>query len=169
MTRMQYNWIMRKQLEPREDPESLRGINNFTRRVRGMHIFVGNFTYVSDFLIVEDISSFRDPSLSQVVLGKPFVKMSNMTYNSSLGLVKLTNGAEEIAYKMPHKIEQFNSLSDMEKQHKLSVYFRNEEDKKRGVDYVMNKILGFYKECLELGPGYLTGLEGSGRTSEGVT
>ncbi|GKC32103.1 hypothetical protein Tco_1039397 [Tanacetum coccineum] len=49
---------------------------------------------------------------------------------------------------------------------------RNEEDKRRGVDYVMNKILGFYKECLELGPEYLTGLEGSGSSSsasEGVT
>ncbi|GKD76548.1 hypothetical protein Tco_1339169, partial [Tanacetum coccineum] len=33
-----------------------------------------------------------------------------------------------------------------------SVYFRNEEDKRRGVDYVMSKILGFYKECLELRP-----------------
>ncbi|GJV15461.1 hypothetical protein Tco_1360784 [Tanacetum coccineum] len=99
MTRMQYNWIMSKQFEPREDPEGLRGISNFTGRIRGMHIFVGNFTYVLDFVIVEDISSIIDP--------------------------------------------------------------RNEEDKKRGVDYVMNKILRFYKECLELGPKYLTGLEES--------
>ncbi|GKG05706.1 hypothetical protein Tco_0325792, partial [Tanacetum coccineum] len=42
------------------------------------------------------------------------------------------------------------------------VYFRNEEDKRRGVEYVMNKILRFYKECLELGPEYLTRLEDEG-------
>nr|GEW21828.1 protein kinase-like domain, concanavalin A-like lectin/glucanase domain protein [Tanacetum cinerariifolium] len=66
---------------------------------------------------------------------------------------------------MSHKIEKFNSLSDLEKEHTQSVYFRNEEDKKKGVDYVMNKVLGFYKECLEIGPEYLTGLDGS-RTSE---
>ncbi|GJT48827.1 hypothetical protein Tco_0974984 [Tanacetum coccineum] len=118
-----------------------------------------NFTYVLDFMIVEDISSIINPGLSQVVLGKPFVEISNMTHDLSLGIVKFTNGANEIAYKMPHKIEQFNSLSDLEKEHTKSVYFRNEEDKRRGVDYVMNKILGFYKECLELGPEYLTGLE----------
>ncbi|GJR33580.1 hypothetical protein Tco_1209264 [Tanacetum coccineum] len=116
MTRMQYNWIVRKQLEPREDPESLRGISNFTGRVRGMHIFVGNFTCVLDFIIVEDISSVIDPRLSQV-------------------------------------------------EHTQLVYFRNEEDMRRGVDYVMNKILGFYKECLELGHEYVTGLEGSGSGS----
>ncbi|GKD91216.1 hypothetical protein Tco_1366723 [Tanacetum coccineum] len=131
MTRMLYNWIMRKQLEPREDPEGFRGIRNFTGRIKGMHIFVGNFTYVSDFMIVEDISSIIDPRL-------------------------FMNGIDEIAYKMPHKIEQYNSLSDLEKEHAKSVYFRNEEDKRRGVDYVMSKILGFYKECLELGPEYLT-------------
>ncbi|GJS19902.1 hypothetical protein Tco_0448534 [Tanacetum coccineum] len=115
MTRMQCNWIMRKQLEPREDPESLRGIR----------------------------------------------------------IVKFTNGVDEIAYKMPHKIEQFNLLSDLEKVYTQSVYFRNEEDKRREVDYVMNKILGFYKECLELGPKYLTGLErsssGDNANDKGVT
>ncbi|GJV42062.1 hypothetical protein Tco_1420502 [Tanacetum coccineum] len=162
MTRMQYNWIMRKQLEPREDPEGIRGINNFTGRIKGMHIFVGNFTYVSDFMIVEDISLIIDPRLSQVVLGKPFVEISNMTHDLSLGVVKFTDETNEIAYKMPHKIEQYNSLSDLKKEHTKSVYLRNEEDKRRGVDYVMSKILGFYKKRLELGPEYLNGLEDEG-------
>ncbi|GKD12378.1 hypothetical protein Tco_1196785 [Tanacetum coccineum] len=162
MTHMQYNWIMRKQLEPREDPEGIRGIRNFTRRIKGMHIFVGNFTYVSDFMIVEDISSIIDPRLSQVVLWKPFVKVSNMTHYLFLGVVEFTDETNEIAYKMPHKIEQYNSLSDLEKEHMKSFYFRNEEDKRKGVEYVMNKILGFYKECLELGSEYLTGLEDEG-------
>ncbi|GJX73130.1 hypothetical protein Tco_0311725 [Tanacetum coccineum] len=127
-----------------------------------MHIFVGNFTYVSYFMIVEDISSIIDPRLSQVVLEKSFVEISNMTYDLSLGVVNFTDGADEIAYKMPHKIEKFNSLSDLEKEHIKSAYFRNEEHKRRRVNYVMNKILGFYKECLELGPKYLTGIEEEG-------
>ncbi|GJW69710.1 putative reverse transcriptase domain-containing protein [Tanacetum coccineum] len=71
---------------------------------------------------------------------------------------------------MPHKIEQYNSLSDLEKEHTKSVYLRNEEDKRRGVEYVMSKVLGFYKECLELGPEYLTGVEDEGEvTGDGVT
>ncbi|GKE37676.1 hypothetical protein Tco_1461081 [Tanacetum coccineum] len=35
-------------------------------------------------------------------------------------------------------------------------YHKNEEDKRRGVKYMMNKILRFYKEYLELGPEYFT-------------
>ncbi|GJW73564.1 hypothetical protein Tco_0132934 [Tanacetum coccineum] len=107
----------------KEDPEGIRGISNFTGRIRGMHIFVGNFTYVSDFMIVEDISSIINHRLSQVVLGKLFVEISNMTHDLSLGIV------------------------------------RNEDDKRRGVEYVMNKIWRFYKECLKLGSKYLIGLE----------
>ncbi|GKA10996.1 hypothetical protein Tco_0690429 [Tanacetum coccineum] len=80
----------------------------------------------------------------------------NMTINRSSDVYK--HGTDEIAYKMPHKIEQYNSLSDLEKEHIKLVYLRNEEDKRRGVEYAMSKILRFYKECLELGPEYLTGV-----------
>ncbi|GJS38032.1 hypothetical protein Tco_0536414 [Tanacetum coccineum] len=63
MTRMIYNWIRRRKLDPRENANG--GISNFTGRIKGMHVFIGNFTYVIDFMIIEDISTLR---LSQVVL-----------------------------------------------------------------------------------------------------
>ncbi|GJR34618.1 putative ribonuclease H-like domain-containing protein [Tanacetum coccineum] len=126
MTRMMYNWIMRRKLDHREN--SNRGINNFTGRIKGTHVFVGNFTFITDFMIVEDISSIIDPRLSQVVLGRPFIEISNMTHDPPEGVVRFTNRNDE-------------------------------EDKRRGVEYVMSKILGFYKECLELGPEYLTGMD----------
>nr|GFD17040.1 protein kinase-like domain, concanavalin A-like lectin/glucanase domain protein [Tanacetum cinerariifolium] len=66
---------------------------------------------------------------------------------------------------MPHKIEQYNSLSNLEKEHTKSVNHRNEEDKRRGVEYVMSKILGFYKECMELGPEYLTRMQDEGEVT----
>nr|GEZ08981.1 MAK10-like protein [Tanacetum cinerariifolium]GEZ08987.1 MAK10-like protein [Tanacetum cinerariifolium] len=64
---------------------------------------------------LEDISSIIDHRLSQVVLGKPFVDISNMTHEPPNGVVRFTNRTDEMAYKMPHKIEQYNSLSDLEK------------------------------------------------------
>ncbi|GKC78719.1 hypothetical protein Tco_1129493 [Tanacetum coccineum] len=57
-------------------------------------------------------------------------------------VVRFTNGADEIAYKMPHKIEQYNSQSDLEREHTKSIYLRNEEDKRRGVElYLMRRSL----------------------------
>ncbi|GJR19618.1 hypothetical protein Tco_0968145 [Tanacetum coccineum] len=141
------------------------GISNFTRRIKGIHVFIGNFTYVVDFMIVEDISLIIDPRLSQVVPGRPFIEISNMTHDLPEGIVRFTNGDDNVTYKMPHKIEQYNSLSNLEKQHTKLVYLRNEEDKRRGVDYVMSKILGFNMECLELGPKYVTGLDDEGEAT----
>ncbi|GJY43603.1 hypothetical protein Tco_0431816 [Tanacetum coccineum] len=45
---------------------------------------------LTHFMIVEDISSIIDLRLSQVVLGKPFVEVSNMTHDSSIGVEKFT-------------------------------------------------------------------------------
>ncbi|GJZ52287.1 hypothetical protein Tco_0606802 [Tanacetum coccineum] len=123
-------------------------------------------------MFIEIVKKYDDPSEEELgedentIIGgleieyfDIFPTRSELAY---LRVVRFTNGIDEITYKMPHKIEQYNSLSDLEKEHTKSVNFRNKEDKKRGVDYVMSKILGFYKECLELGPEYLTGLEDEG-------
>nr|GEV61014.1 protein kinase-like domain, concanavalin A-like lectin/glucanase domain protein [Tanacetum cinerariifolium] len=124
--------------------------------------------YFDKFLATSELAyhnSIIDPRLSQVVLGKPFVEISNMTHDPPERVARFTNGTDEIAYKMPYKIELYNSLSDLEKEHTKSVYLRNEEDKRRGVEYVMSKILGFYKECLELGPEYLTRIADEGEVT----
>ncbi|GJS43379.1 hypothetical protein Tco_0568422 [Tanacetum coccineum] len=115
--------------------------------------------------IVEDISSIIDPRLSQVVLGKPFVEISSTTHDPPEGVLRFTNRTNEVSYKMSHKIEQYNSLSDLEKEQTKSVYLRNEEDKRRRVEYVMSKILGFYKECLELRPEHMTGVDDEGEVT----
>ncbi|GJZ76733.1 retrotransposon ORF1 [Tanacetum coccineum] len=114
MTRMMYNWIMRRKLDPREDANG--GISNFPGRIKGMNVFIGNFTYVVKFMVVKDISSIIDPRLSQMVLGRPFIEISNMTHDPLEGVIRFINGTDEVAYKMPHKIEQYDSLSDLEKE-----------------------------------------------------
>nr|GEU43418.1 reverse transcriptase domain-containing protein [Tanacetum cinerariifolium] len=151
----------KRKLKPWENTNGR--VSNFTGRVKEMYFFVGNITYVVDFMIIEDIGSIIYPRLSQVVLGKHFVKISNMTHDPLEGIATFTNKNDEVAYNMPHKIEQYNSLSNLEKEHIKLVYLRNKEDKRRGVEYVMNKILGFYKECLELGPEYATVIEDEGK------
>ncbi|GKA01497.1 hypothetical protein Tco_0674162 [Tanacetum coccineum] len=155
--------IIRRKLYPRENANGR--VSNLTGRIKGMYVFVGNFTYIIDFMIIEDVSSIIDPRLSQAVLGKPFMEISNMTHDPPKEVVRFTNGNNEVAYKMPHKIEQYDSLSNLEKEHTKSVYLGNEEDNRRGVEYVMSKILGFYKECLELGPEYLTRMDDEGEVT----
>nr|GEU73491.1 MAK10-like protein [Tanacetum cinerariifolium] len=94
---------IRRRLDPGENLN--RGVSNFTGRIKGRHVFIGNFTYIVGFMIGKDISLIIDPRLSQVVLGKPFVEISNMTHAPPEGVVRFTNRTDEVAYKMPHMIE----------------------------------------------------------------
>nr|GEY71136.1 protein kinase-like domain, concanavalin A-like lectin/glucanase domain protein [Tanacetum cinerariifolium] len=105
--------IMRRKLDPEENAN--RGVCNFTRKINGMHVFIGNFTYVVYFMIIEDVSSIIDPRLSQVVLGKPFVEISNITHDPPEGVVWFTNGDNEVVYKMPHKINNTNHCRTLKK------------------------------------------------------
>ncbi|GJW01897.1 hypothetical protein Tco_1560753 [Tanacetum coccineum] len=54
MTRIIDNWIMRRKLGPRENANG--GFSNFTRRIKGMHVFVGNFTYIVDFILLRTLA-----------------------------------------------------------------------------------------------------------------
>ena len=75
MTRAYYNLIRKEQLGFRIFSNS-GWMSNFVGRVKGLYVFVGNFTYVTDFVIVEDIRLVIDECLTQVVFGKPFVEAS---------------------------------------------------------------------------------------------
>ncbi|GJV82262.1 hypothetical protein Tco_1518132 [Tanacetum coccineum] len=149
MTSLYYNWVMKKQRVPRRDLKNPRKVSNFTRRVRGIHVFIGNFTYIMDFLVVEDAGSAIDNYLSYVVL----------------------DGIDKVAYLMPQKVEQHRLMPNLKKDFMQAVYVRSEDDNKKEVGYVMKKMFVFYKECLELGSEYKVNQDDIGRsvTDDGVT
>ncbi|GJS93968.1 hypothetical protein Tco_0800936 [Tanacetum coccineum] len=65
---LHYNWIMSNRLESRRKPSNPKKICNFMRRVRGLKVFIGNFTYECDFMVLEDTTSVIDHDLSSVVI-----------------------------------------------------------------------------------------------------
>nr|GEX18906.1 hypothetical protein [Tanacetum cinerariifolium] len=152
--------IIRKNDDSREEKHEEEG----STTTKGVEVkYFDMFPTRSGLAYPKYLISIIDPRLSQVVLGRHFVEISNMTHDPPEGVVRFINAADEVSYKMPHKIEQYNSLLDLEKEHTKSVYLRNEEDKRRGVEYIMSKILGFYKECLEIGPKYVIGMDDEGK------
>ncbi|GJW90386.1 hypothetical protein Tco_0167939 [Tanacetum coccineum] len=176
MSRLHYNWIMNKRLGPRRKPSKPRKICNFVGRVKGLKVFVGNFTYECDFMVLEDTTSVIDYDLGLVIFGKSFVEATGLVYDREEGTNTFEKDKEKIVFKMPHKMEMFKHIdfTDIKtnrippftiEKHAKSVYLRNDEDKRRGVEYVMSKILGFYKECLELGPEYVTGIDDEGEVT----
>nr|GEX73816.1 MAK10-like protein [Tanacetum cinerariifolium] len=66
MSKLHYNWIMSHRLEPKKKPSNPMKIYNFMGRVRGLKVFIGNFTYKFNFMVLEDTTSVIDYDLDLV-------------------------------------------------------------------------------------------------------
>ncbi|GKC89004.1 hypothetical protein Tco_1149653, partial [Tanacetum coccineum] len=75
-------------LKSRRKSSNPEKISNCVGRVKGLKVFVGNFTYECDFVMLEDTTSVIDHYLGGMVLGKPFVKETGLVYDKDEGMVK---------------------------------------------------------------------------------
>ncbi|GJT42232.1 hypothetical protein Tco_0950947 [Tanacetum coccineum] len=98
-------WIMSNRLESRRKTSNPKKIRNFVGRVKGLKVFVGNFTDECDFMVLEDTTSVIDHYLASVVFGKPFVETTGLVYDKKEGTVLFEKDKEKIVFKMPHKME----------------------------------------------------------------
>ncbi|GKB46151.1 hypothetical protein Tco_0896904 [Tanacetum coccineum] len=82
ITRKAINTIMVNQLASRND--------NFVAIVRNVQVFVGSFTYTTDFTVFEDIENYIEIGSSEVVMGKPFKDLTHLEDDCSKGLISFT-------------------------------------------------------------------------------
>ncbi|GKC29727.1 protein kinase-like domain, concanavalin A-like lectin/glucanase domain protein [Tanacetum coccineum] len=105
MSKKHYNKIMSKGLESRREPSNPSKNINFVGRVKGLKVFIGNFTYECNFMILKDTTSIIDHHLGEVVFGKPFARNTSLVYDQEEGTVTFEKDDEKITFKMPHKME----------------------------------------------------------------
>ncbi|GJT99694.1 homeodomain-like protein [Tanacetum coccineum] len=127
-------WILR--CDDSDDGEVLNELEGYdglgsTRRnlvafVKDVYVFVGSFTYITDFEVLEYIREFIVSDMTDVVMGKPFRKVTKLEYDCTKGLISFTGIFDNYTFQMPRTIP------------------RNA--------YGKNKFI--YKNCLNLGPEY---------------
>ncbi|GJV78643.1 hypothetical protein Tco_1514513 [Tanacetum coccineum] len=126
MSRLHYNWIMSS---------------------RGLKVFIGNFTYECDFMVLENTTTVIDHDLGSVVFGKPFVEATRLVYDMKEGTVVFENDKEKIVFKMPHKMEMFKHIdfTDIKTDRIPPFVIKSDED---------NSKKTHYSDSLDLGPEY---------------
>ncbi|GJW23563.1 hypothetical protein Tco_0034185 [Tanacetum coccineum] len=124
------------------------------KRVRGLKVFVGNFTYECDFVVLEDTSSVTDHYLGGIVLGKPFVKASGHVYDKNKGTVIFEKENERIIFKMPHKIERFRNIEDLNTDNIPSFIEAGDDNKESDKGHENRNKKTYYSESLNLGLAY---------------
>nr|GEX84762.1 homeodomain-like protein [Tanacetum cinerariifolium] len=117
-------------------------------------IFVGTFSFLMDFAVLEDIDAYRDERMSVVIFSEPFLREVAINAKRFEGMITIYNGNESVTYQMVshlrfkhHTNEQCNKISQLLKESK--------EDKMNGISHPYQKLKGFYKGVLNLGPDYI--------------
>nr|GEX57293.1 MAK10-like protein [Tanacetum cinerariifolium] len=77
ITRKAYNTIMVEGLKSTR--------KNLVSVVRDVYVFVGSFTYITDFVVLEDIREFIQINKAEAVMGKPFRKITKLEYDCAKG------------------------------------------------------------------------------------
>nr|GEW16205.1 homeodomain-like protein [Tanacetum cinerariifolium] len=92
--------------------------NNVVRSLMNMPIFVGTFSVVMDFAVLEDMDAYRDEGMGDVIFGEPFLREVRINAGRFEEMITIYNGNEEVAYQMVrshlrfkrHTNEQYNKI-----------------------------------------------------------
>ena len=53
-------------------------VNNIVSRTESLHVFIGSFMYLVDFMVMENLGEFIDDKLTQIIFGEPFKRLTNL-------------------------------------------------------------------------------------------
>ncbi|GJV23611.1 homeodomain-like protein [Tanacetum coccineum] len=129
--------------------------NNVVGALMNVPIFVGTFSVVTDFVVLEDMDAYRNEGIGKVIAGEPFLREVGIKAKRFEGIITLNKSDDEVTYQMVrshlrfkrHTNEQCNRIPPL-----LNV---SEKDEKNGISHAYQKLKGFYKRALNLGPDYI--------------
>ncbi|GJZ31511.1 putative reverse transcriptase domain-containing protein [Tanacetum coccineum] len=129
--------------------------DNVVGALMNMPIFVGTFSVVTDFAVLEDMDAYRDEGIGDVIFGEPFLKEVGIITKRFEGLITIYNGNDEVTYQMVRSHPRFKHHTN-EQCNKIPPLLKvSNKDKKNEISHAYEKLKGFYKGVLNLGPDYI--------------
>ncbi|GJW44912.1 putative reverse transcriptase domain-containing protein [Tanacetum coccineum] len=114
--------------------------NNVIGALMNVPIFVGTFSVVTDFAVLEDMVAYHDEGMGDVIFGEPFLREVGIKARRLEGMITIYNGNESVTYQMVrsymrckhHTNEQCNKIPPLQKV--------SDEDKKNGISHPYQKL-----------------------------
>ncbi|GJT28754.1 DNA-directed DNA polymerase [Tanacetum coccineum] len=129
--------------------------NNVVGTLMNIPIFVETFSILTDFAVLEDMDAYHDEGMGDVIFGEPFLREVRINAKQFEGMITIHNGNEEVTYHMAQSHPRFKHHTN-EQCNKIPPLLKvSEEDKMNEISYSHQKLKGFYKGVLNLGPEYV--------------
>ncbi|GKB64127.1 hypothetical protein Tco_0920313 [Tanacetum coccineum] len=129
--------------------------DNVVGALMNVPIFVGTFSVVTDFTVLEDMDAYRDEGMGDVIVSKPFLRGVGIKARRFDEMITIYNGNGEVTYQMVRSHPMFKHHTN-EQCNKIPPLLKvSEKDEMNGISHAYQKLKGFYKGVLNLGPDYL--------------
>ncbi|GJY98371.1 hypothetical protein Tco_0515281 [Tanacetum coccineum] len=129
--------------------------NNVVGALMNISIFVEKIYVMTNFVVLENIDAYRDEGMGDVIFGEPFLKEVGIMEKRFEGIITIYNSDDEVTYQMLRSHLRFKFHTN-EKCNKIPPLLKvSEKDEMNGISHAYQKLKGFYKGVLNLGPDYI--------------
>ncbi|GJZ07565.1 hypothetical protein Tco_0541358, partial [Tanacetum coccineum] len=142
-----YNSIMKDKVEYKG--------KNVVGAFMNVPMFLGKFSVVTHFTVMENIDGYRDQDMGDVIFGEPFCKASCVEARRFDRLITIHNGNNNVSYQMARSHPRFKHLSNDQCNKIMKLLKVSVHDKLNGISHLYQKPKRFYKGVLNLGPKYI--------------
>ncbi|GJV88403.1 reverse transcriptase domain-containing protein [Tanacetum coccineum] len=112
-------------------------------------------TGIDDYPILENMDAYRDKGMGDVVVGELFLREVGIKAKRFEGIITFYKGDDEVTYQMVRSHPRFKNYTN-EQCNKIPPLLKvSEKDEKNGISHAYQKLKGFYKGVLNLGPDYI--------------
>ncbi|GJU02470.1 hypothetical protein Tco_1112808 [Tanacetum coccineum] len=111
--------------------------------------------HIDYFAVLEDMDAYRDEGMGDIIFGKPFLREIRIKARRFEGLITIYNGNKSVTYQMARSYLRFKHHTNEQCNKILPLLKVSDEDKKNGISHSYQKLKGFYKGVLNLGPDYI--------------
>ncbi|GKD64065.1 hypothetical protein Tco_1306173 [Tanacetum coccineum] len=124
---------------------------NLVAIVRDVYVFVGSFTYIMNFVVLEGIGESIVSDMTDVVMRRPFRAVTQLEYDCVKGLISFSKIFDTYIFWIPHTIPR---LKNFEWSKVPPILVLSQRDLMSVLRYPNEKNKLMYKNCLNLGPEY---------------
>ncbi|GKB59414.1 homeodomain-like protein [Tanacetum coccineum] len=118
-------------------------------------IFVGNFSVVTDFAVIENMDAYCDEGIGDVIVGKPFCREIYVKAKRFDGMITIYNDNDDVTYQMARSHPRFKHLTNEQCNKMRPLLKVSACDQLSGISHSYQKLKSFYKGVLNLGPEYV--------------
>nr|GEX57799.1 hypothetical protein [Tanacetum cinerariifolium] len=118
-------------------------------------IFVENFSVVMDFAVLENIDAYRDEGMGDTIVGESFLSEVEIKTRRFEGMIAIYNGNNVVTYQMVRSHPRFKRHTNKQCNKIPPILKVSVKDKMNGISHPYQKLKGFYKGVLNLGPDYI--------------